>query len=465
MTEKLSLTELQLIIRDALYMALPDMYWVIAEISEIKENYAGHCYLELIEKHPDEKNARARVRAIIWNKRYLFLKSFFENVTGEQLKEGMKILVRIKIEYHELYGLSLIISDIDPSFTIGEMALKRQMIIEKLEEEGVFTMNKELFFPLIPQRIAVISSKSAAGYSDFMNHLTTNSYEYVFYTALFETTMQGKETEQSVIKALDRIADHIDYFDVVAIIRGGGSQSDLSWFDSYNIAYHITQFPLPVITGIGHEKDLTVTDMVAFKSLKTPTAVADHLIECVAETEGQLENLATQISDASYMIIEANQKRLETFRMKLIPIAKLMVSNQKEDLSNRIIEMISYGRELLARASLIPATQVSKLISGAGHRSYVTGMMIENKRNELKNKSTGHVARLRERTDGMKNRLKILDPAGVVKRGYSITSLNGKIVKSIMDVKPDEIIDTLVKDGNIKSKVTEKKKNKNNSIT
>ncbi len=460
MAERLSLTELQLIIRDALYMALPDMYWVIAEISEIKENYAGHCYLELIEKHPEEKNARARVRAIIWNKRYLFLKSFFENVTGEQLKEGMKILVRIKIEYHELYGLSLIISDIDPSFTIGEMALKRQMIIKKLEDEGVFTMNKELIFPLIPQRVAIISSKSAAGYSDFMNHLTTNSYEYAFYTSLFETTMQGKETEQSVIKALDRIADHIDMFDVVTIIRGGGSQSDLSWFDSYNIAYHITQFPLPVITGIGHEKDLTVTDMVAFKSLKTPTAVADHLIECIAETEGQLETLATQISDVSYMIIEEYHKRLETFSMKLIPTAKLMVSNQKEELSNRIIEMISYGRELIARASLIPATQISLLISRAGHRSTVTSMMIENKRNELKNKSTGYVAKMLDRTDGMKNRLKILDPKGVLNRGYTITSLNGKIVKSIMDVKPDEIIDTLVKDGLIKSKVTNKTKDK-----
>ncbi len=147
MTEKLSLTELQLIIRDSLYMALPDMYWVIAEISEIKENYAGHCYLELIEKHPDEKNVRARVKAIIWSKRYRFLKSFFENITGESLKEGMKILVRTKVEYHELYGLSLIISDIDPSFTIGEMAMKRQMMIKKLEEEGVFSMNKELEFP------------------------------------------------------------------------------------------------------------------------------------------------------------------------------------------------------------------------------------------------------------------------------------------------------------------------------
>src|SRR4030066_646310 len=187
MEERLSLTQLQLIIKDSLYMALPDVYWVVAEISEIKENYAGHCYLELIEKHPDEKNVQARIKAVIWNKRYRFLKSLFENVTGEELSEGMKVLVKTKVEYHELYGLSLIISDIDPSFTIGEMAVKRQMIIRKLEEEGVFSMNKELELPFVPRRIAVISSGSAAGFADFMKHLRENSYGYVFYTALFET--------------------------------------------------------------------------------------------------------------------------------------------------------------------------------------------------------------------------------------------------------------------------------------
>ncbi len=462
MTEKLSLTELQLIIRDALHMALPDMYWVIAEISEIKENYAGHCYLELIEKHPDEKNARARVRAIIWNKRYIFLKSFFENVTGEDLKEGMKVLVRIKIEYHELYGLSLIISDIDPSFTIGEMALKRQMVIKKLEDEGVFTMNKGLPFPVIPQRIAVISSKSAAGYSDFINHLTTNSYGYVFYTALFETTMQGKQTEQSVINSLDRIAGYMEMFDTVVIIRGGGSQSDLSWFDSYNIAYHITQFPLPVITGIGHEKDLSVSDMVAFRSLKTPTAVADHLIECIAGTETQLEEMGNEISDFSRMIIEENRSMLETFRMKLIPVARLMVSNQKEELSNRIIEMINFGRELIAKAGLIPATQKSILNSATGYFSTRKSTLVENKRNELISKTISHIHKIHERNDGLGNRLNILDPESVLKRGYTITSLNGTIIKSAKDVDVETIIETTFSDGKIKSKVIEKKQDKRN---
>src|ERR1035437_5750715 len=220
MTEKVSLTELQLIIRDSLYLALPDVYWVMAEISELKENNAGHCYLELIEKHPDEKNVTARVKAIIWNKRYRFLKAFFENITGESLREGLKILIKTKVEYHELYGLSLIISDIDPAFTIGEMALKRQLVIKKLEQEGVFSMNKELIFPAVPQRIAVISSKNAAGYMDFINHLKNNSFGYIFYTALIETSLQGTETEQDIISALDRIALYSYLFDLVVIIRG-----------------------------------------------------------------------------------------------------------------------------------------------------------------------------------------------------------------------------------------------------
>jgi len=194
MNEKLTLSELQLIIRDSLYLSLPDWYWVVGEISEIKVNSAGHCYLEMIEKHPDEKNVKARIKAIIWNNRYRFLSCFFDNITGESLKAGMKILVKTKIEYHEIYGLSLIISDIDPSYTIGEMAMKRQMVIRKLEEEGVFSMNKELAFPEVPQKIAVISSKTAAGYTDFMKHLHENSYGYIFYTALFETIMQGTET-------------------------------------------------------------------------------------------------------------------------------------------------------------------------------------------------------------------------------------------------------------------------------
>ena len=352
MPEKLSLAELQLIIRDSLYIALPDMYWVIAEISEIKENFAGHCYLELIEKQSDDKNIKARVKAIIWSSRYRFLKSFFENVTGETLKEGLKILVKTKIEYHEVYGLSLVITDIDPAFSIGELAVKRQQIINRLEQDGIFNMNKELIFPFLPQRIAVITSKNAAGYTDFINHLTNNSYGYSFLTTLVDAAMQGEETEHGVISALDKIAENSEKFDIVVIIRGGGSQTDLSWFDNYNIAYHITQFPLPVLTGIGHDKDLSVTDMVAHRSLKTPTAVADFIVECVADADNHILNLSNEIADLSKIIIEKNKNRIEESRIKLIPLSRILISRNRDVLTYKIIDITNSGKRNLTRSGL-----------------------------------------------------------------------------------------------------------------
>lgn len=460
MIEKLSLTELQQIIKDSLYMALPDMYWVTAEISELKENHAGHCYLELIEKQADEKNVRARVKAIIWNNRFRFLKSFFESVTGESLQEGMKILVRTKIEYHEIYGLSLVISDIDPSFTLGEMALKRQMIIRRLEEEGVFSMNKEIGFPMFPLKIAVISSINAAGYSDFINHLKKNSHGFIFYTALFETVMQGNETEKSVINSLDRISEYEGLFDVAVIIRGGGSQSDLSWFDNYNVAYHVTQFPIPILTGIGHEKDLSVTDMVAFQALKTPTAVADYLIESVAEAENHLNEMSSEIAENSRLILEDNRNMIESFRMNLIPVARLMISDQKEMLSGQIIEMINFGKDYILRAELLPANQKSRLISATGTLSQRKKSTLERNRIDLMSFTLNLLEKMNTRTTGLQNSLTILNPENVLKRGYTITAAEGKIIKSIHQIVVGEVIDTQFSDGMTKSKVLERRKTK-----
>jgi exodeoxyribonuclease VII large subunit len=456
MTEKLSLTELQLIIRDSLYLALPGMYWVIAEISEIKENYAGHCYLELIEKHPDEKNIRARAKAIIWSSRYRFLKSFFENITGESLNEGLKILVKTKVEYHELYGLSLVISDIDPAFTIGEMAMKRQMVIKKLEQEGVFSMNKEHDFPVFPQKIAIISSMNAAGYSDFINHLTGNSYGYVFYTLLIESAMQGAETEHGVISALDKIALNSHLFDLVVIIRGGGSQTDLSWFDSYNIAYHVTQFPLPVITGIGHDKDMSVTDMVAYKSLKTPTAVADFLINSVAGVENHLMEMSLGIKDISIKIIEKNRNRIGTSKIKLLPLARIMISDIKEKLSDKIIEIINIGKGYTFRAGLIPANLESRLVSTVKSFSSGKGMAIESISQNLFNRTLNALNRNSTRLEALNTTLSIMKPENVLQRGYTITSINGVILKRSDQAKKDDIINTQFSDGVLRSRVVEK---------
>jgi exodeoxyribonuclease VII large subunit len=384
MNEKLSLTELQLIIKDSLYLALPDMYWVIAEISEMKENYNGHCYLELVEKHPDEISIRSRVKAVIWSSRYRFIKSFFENAAGESLRDGLKVLIRVKVEYHEIYGLSLVINDIDPAFTLGDMALKRQQILKRLEEEGVLTMNKDLDFPVVPQRI-------------------------VFYTLLVETPMQGKETESGIIRALDKIAANMDKFDLAVIIRGGGSQTDLSWFDNYNIAYYITQFPLPVITGIGHEKDLSVTDIVAHRSLKTPTAVADFIIECMNGAENHLAELSSEIIDRSMMMVEESKKQVETAHLRLILVARAQLSLHETALTRK--------KEILASTSKNRLSTIKNLLAG------------------------------------FNNSLKILDPENVLKRGYTITSMNGKILKKCKQIKKDDVLDTKFSDGSVSSRV------------
>lgn len=456
MVEKLSLSELQLIIKDSLYLALPDMYWVAAEISEIKENYAGHCYLELVEKHPDDKNIRARAKAVIWGNRYRFLKSFFENITGQPLREGLKILVKTKIEYHEIYGLSLVISDIDPAFTMGEMVVKRQMIIKRLEEEGVFTMNRELDFPVIPQKIAVISSRNAAGYTDFINHLTQNNFGYVFYTALIETAMQGNDTEAGVINALDKIASKGDLFDLVVIIRGGGSQTDLSWFDNYNIAYHITQFPLPVITGIGHEKDLSVTDMVAFQSLKTPTAVAGYLIECMNNADNQLNEMSLEIIDKARIIVEDNKRRIETSRMKLIPVARMWISEIKEQLSDMKLEMINFGKEFISRAVQTPSNQKARLDSASKTFFERNHAGLKLNKQYLISFTVNSLHGNNIKITMLENSLKILNPVNVLRRGYTITSLNGKILKSSALVRKEDLIDTQFSDGTVKSRVFEK---------
>jgi exodeoxyribonuclease VII large subunit len=453
MDDKLSLTELQLIIRDSLYISLPGMYWVVAEIAEIRINQSGHCYLELIEKDPAEINIKAKVRAVIWAKKFSFLNLFFENATGESLREGFKVLLKITVEYHEIYGLNLVINDIDPSYTIGEMAVKRQQIIRRLEQEGVFTMNKELDFPMLPRRIAIISSKNAAGYTDFLKHLNENNFGYVFQTVLFEASMQGTETEISVINTLIQISEKTDLFDVVALIRGGGSQSDLSWFDNYNIAYHITQFPLPVLTGIGHEKDITVTDMVAYQSLKTPTAVADFIVNSVAETENRLTDLSKSISEISQSVLSDAREKLDMSKMKLIPVTMENIAAVKKKLSSIVIAAINIGKEYLIREEITPANMKSRLISGV--KTYSSEKEKQNVKylSDLRTISDKYLKLNVNTLDRLKNSLFILDPENVLRRGYTITSFNDRIIKNSGVPKDGDDIETRFSDGTVKSRV------------
>lgn len=291
--ESLTLYDLMRMVRGSVESRFSDPVWISAEISELKLNRSGHCYLNLVEKGATDGAPRAEARAMIWRSSYAAIATSFESATGTPLSSGIKVLVRVVVTFHEIYGLSLQIIDIDPSYTLGEVERRRRETIARLQEDGVWDMNRELELPRPTLRIAIVSSATAAGYRDFMQEIGRCNYR--FRITLFESLMQGDGGENSVINALDAIADREKEFDVVAIIRGGGSTSDLALFDSYRIASHIAQFPLPVVTGIGHDKDMSVADMVAHTSCKTPTAVATLFMELADQELNYIAALAAEI--------------------------------------------------------------------------------------------------------------------------------------------------------------------------
>ena len=303
----ITLSQLQQAIRQTLCGAFTAPVWITAEIGEMKVNArSGHCYMQLVEKGGRNGVPQAQASAVIWAGQYGMLSSFFRGATGRNLEVGMQVLLQVQVSYHELYGLSLRVTDIDPLYTLGDLERQRQETIARLKEDGVFDLNGSLELPLVPQRIAVVSSAQAAGYRDFMKEL--GGSPYCFRTELFDAVMQGHGAEASIIDALGRIAARMDEFDVVVVIRGGGSQSDLSFLNSYLISYHIAQFPLPVIAGLGHDKDQSVVDMVAARSLKTPTAAAAFLVDRLADFDASLASLGQAIGNRAVQVLEQHRK-------------------------------------------------------------------------------------------------------------------------------------------------------------
>jgi exodeoxyribonuclease VII large subunit len=476
MEQKLTLFELNERIRETLLDVFPTTVWVIGEISELKENRSGHCYLELIEKEGNEIIARAR--ATIWSYTYRMLKPYFETTTGRLFTQGIKILVQVSIEYHPAYGLSLNIKDIDPVYTVGDLALQRKEIISRLQNEGVFEMNKELHLPLVPQKIAVISSKTAAGYQDFINQLENNEFGFRFYTQLFEAYMQGSEAVPSIIHALERIFEYEVFFDAVVIIRGGGATADLSCFDNYDLAFNITQFPLPVITGIGHEKDDTIADMVAHTRLKTPTAVAEFFITGTKRFYERLLELENEIVRLTRETIEIQKNRLESF-------AEVLDSSVSEFIRERNVQLTRTGNALQQKVnrysfrksyelvnikhklgSVISLWKVEKINSIDRKRRIlkrVAGEMLLKENSNLDhiqitwtNETKSFLQKEQERIHLNENTVRLLNPENVLKRGFTLTLKNGKIVKSVTEVDVDETIETRFTDGKVKSKIINK---------
>ena len=420
MVNHLSLYELNSLVRDVISMSLPDSYWVEAELSEAREGYGGHCYMELIEKDEHSNTPIAKAHASCWRNRWMLLKPQFERVTGQRIHAGMKVLLKVHAQFHENYGFSWIVDDIDPTYTMGDMARKRMEIIQTLKEEGVFDLQKELKLPMFCQRIAVISSATAAGYGDFCNQLADNGYGLQFTTALFAATMQGEGVEQSVISALNRINEEWENWDCVVILRGGGATSDLSGFDTLALAENVANFPLPIITGIGHERDESVLDMISFQRVKTPTAAAAFLVDHLTEVYARIE-------DAQEAIVNYVKRRLQVERMKferlstqiptLFSLVKVRQSNRLDQLLNR----------LKVKAERIPADGLHRL------------EMLEAR---LKEPVARKLERELHRIDMLSQRAIAQDPERLLSRGYSITLKDGKSIKDASQLKAGDEIET-----------------------
>ena len=449
----LSLFQLNQKVKETIHAEFADTYWVVAEISEIREVRNGHCYMELIEKDESTEQIVAKSRANIWAYTYRMLKPYFFSATGQNLQSGLKVMLRVSIDFQEVYGFSLNVRDIDPTYTLGDMAQKKQAILNQLSEEGVIDMNKELELPLLPQKIAVVSSPTAAGYEDFCNQLNNNPAGYKFYTKLFPAIMQGDQTEASVTAAFDRIYEYEDVFDVVVIIRGGGSTSDLMCFDNYWIAYNIAQFPLPVFSGIGHERDETVVDYVAHTRLKTPTAVAEHLIELVADFDNRLAFLKDAIVGTTREIIADSKMSFDLASNRFKPLVNSALLVQKNKME-RLVRQLGNSTERYVESRKI------KLNTSVQNLKSLTYGVVQYNKSELDHLPVRLKSRLKHFIEHHKSQInlyqktnELLNPENILKKGYSITYLNGKVVKSVREIKEGDVILTKINDGKVESEV------------
>ena len=404
--------------------------WVVAETSDVAVR-GGHCYLELIQKDPERGQTLAKARAVIWANRFAMLRYAFETATGQAFGSGLKVMVEVTASFHELYGLSLQITNINPTYTLGDMARLRMEILRRLKAEGILTMNKELEWPSVAQRIAVISAGTAAGYGDFIDQLHRNPSGIQFYTCLFQATMQGVNTVPSVIAALERINRHADLFDCVVIIRGGGATSELNSFDSYELAANVAQFPLPVISGIGHDRDNTVIDEVASVRVKTPTAAAEWLIDRAQQALDNLNALTDGVIDLANRMVSDSRQQL-AYISGVIPYAV------RATLERNRAKLDLYMQQIPMRASM----RVDAARKDLSRYRELVGMAV---RQQLRDAA--------RRVDMFERQVNLLSPQQVLRRGYSLTLKNGKAVTDASVLQPGDVIETHLAKGTVKSEV------------
>ncbi len=451
--EAITLYELNNRIKQVLKQEFKESVWITAEITEIQLNHSGHCYLQLADKREADESIVATARGTIWAFTFRTLRPYFETMTGRSLSKGMKVMLNVEVVYHELYGYSLNVRDIDPTYTVGDLERKRREILGQLEEEGIINMNRELEFPLLPKTIAVISSPTAAGFGDFMNQLERNPYGFRFHVKLFPAIMQGDKATESVIAALDRIYAYENLFDVVVIIRGGGSQTDLGCFDSYDMAANVAQFPLPVIAGIGHERDETIVDRVAHLRVKTPTAAAAYLIELFQEQESGLvalrhdfmtgiQDVLSQERNRQLLVVSEFKRSVQIVLSGNVTRMKLLFRHVEHAseiyIRNRLYYFEQLKNRLNSKIALLSEKQKSRI-------QLVNGVV----RQRIQHILTAYGRRL----DLAENTVKLADPGKVLARGYSITRLNGKAIKNAVVLKSGDCLETELAEGIVKSEV------------
>lgn len=427
---RFTLSQLQSRIKGALSAEFTAPVWITAEISELKVNCrSGHCYLQLVEKGGRNGVPQAQASAVIWAGQYGMLSSYFRGATGEELSAGMNVLLSVTVTYHELYGLALRVVDIDPMYTLGDLEQQRLRTIAQLKEDGVFDLNRELGIPTVPQRIAVVSSQQAAGYRDFMKELEASDYR--FGTVLFGAVMQGHGAEASIIEALGAVAERAEEFDAVVIIRGGGSQSDLSFLNSYLLSFHVAQFPLPVIAGLGHDKDQSVIDMVAALSLKTPTAVAAFLVERAAELDGRLGLLGDETATLANRILERETK-------KLIMNGALLRER-----------MAAVGWRLRGHLQALSDNVQSGALRITGRedgRLGSVGLLI-------RERAAGMLSASCVRIERAEKLLAVSDPRHLLARGFAIVRVGGQTLTDASLAGRGEILDITLHKGKLTAKV------------
>lgn len=451
--EAIRLSELTDLIKETIDTSFTEYYMVIAEISQINVNYSGHAYLQLVEKQQKGEGVLANLRAVIWANKYNLISTYFESVTGKSLEAGMKILIKTEISFHQVYGLSLVIHDIDPTYTLGDIEKQRQKIIDQLIDDGIFEMNKNLFFPAVPQNIAIISSTTAAGYDDFVNHLESNEFDYKFNYKLFNAVMQGEKTEKSIIAALDKIFKEYQNFDIVVIIRGGGSKLDLSAFDSYEIAANIAQFPLPIIAGIGHQRDLSIADLVAFKSMKTPTATADFIIQKTSEFETKLiysfdsiKNLIRILISEELQNLKIQKTEFNNFILKTLHSADTRLKILNQQVISKTYMLISKNKQLLDFKKEKCKNSIFNTLNK--HKEKLL-----NSEQKIEQKTLTYFLQKNNELKILETKLNAHNPQHILKLGFSITYKDGKIIKSAHELKKGDKLKTRLNDGNIDSEI------------